>query len=484
MNREQSIQLFNKCEAARKEALDAGKGQDEAHEAAKTIWNAWANQLLKEKKQFENDGTWEGNKDSWENKAVVTFTQCDFQIVKSEKITLGENKNIENQEKAQTIFCKGNIINLSDYIFPDITFFDSATFSDDVLFGSTTFTGDAVFDSTTFTGAAVFKTSVFTVNTFFKGTTFTGDAVFDSTTFTGDAVFNSTTFTGNVGFRASVFTGNTFFKSAKFAGDSIFWGARFSGYVNFDSTIFSVNTTFQNSDFEASSQFNNSHFELDANFTALHSKRAFDLSDIKFKKVPNFHQADFTQAPNLANVEVPIISFWKSIFGKLDKEEIPKFRALRRLAIEAHDHERERYFFKGEMRYKRGTEEKWWQFWKPNWWFSLLYDMISDYGVAVLRPLGLWLAMIPLFGWVYTSLAQKCDCENAFYEGMFLAYQNNLIFFSINRRLEISKAYNCLYNTDSLPTSLGYIGSFNSLISAFLLFMILLGLRNMFKISS
>ncbi|MEM7620742.1 MAG: hypothetical protein AAF228_09840 [Pseudomonadota bacterium] len=49
MNQDETIAHFNKCEAARKAALDDGKSEDEAHEAAKAVWNAWADDLLAQK---------------------------------------------------------------------------------------------------------------------------------------------------------------------------------------------------------------------------------------------------------------------------------------------------------------------------------------------------------------------------------------------------------------------------------------------------
>lgn len=46
MTRDETIALFQKCEQARADALAAGKPKEEAHEAAKAIWNDWADELL------------------------------------------------------------------------------------------------------------------------------------------------------------------------------------------------------------------------------------------------------------------------------------------------------------------------------------------------------------------------------------------------------------------------------------------------------
>ena len=42
MTRDETIALWRECEAACKAALAEGKSKEEAHEAAKAIWNAWA----------------------------------------------------------------------------------------------------------------------------------------------------------------------------------------------------------------------------------------------------------------------------------------------------------------------------------------------------------------------------------------------------------------------------------------------------------
>jgi hypothetical protein len=45
MTRDETIALWQKCEDARAAAQAEGKSEDEAHEAAKAIWNRWANGL-------------------------------------------------------------------------------------------------------------------------------------------------------------------------------------------------------------------------------------------------------------------------------------------------------------------------------------------------------------------------------------------------------------------------------------------------------
>ena len=68
-----------------------------------------------------------------------------------------------------------------------------------------------------------------------------------------------------------------------------------------------------------------------AYFIAIKADRAFDLIGAKFSKVPAFNQADFKQAPDLDNVRFPARPFWRG--G--DKDLVPQYRALKRLAFRA-----------------------------------------------------------------------------------------------------------------------------------------------------
>ena len=58
MTRDETIALFQRCEEARAQALNAGKGVDEAHEQAKGVWNSWAEVQLAARRELETQGKW------------------------------------------------------------------------------------------------------------------------------------------------------------------------------------------------------------------------------------------------------------------------------------------------------------------------------------------------------------------------------------------------------------------------------------------
>ena len=73
MTRDETTQLFERCEAARREAKAKAlaHGQSErdareiAHEAAKAVWNGSAEGMLTERKALEQSGHWIVEKTRW-----------------------------------------------------------------------------------------------------------------------------------------------------------------------------------------------------------------------------------------------------------------------------------------------------------------------------------------------------------------------------------------------------------------------------------
>ncbi len=76
MTREETIALWQECEDARTARLENGKSEDEAHEAAKTIWNAWAAELIKERKLLEVDDLFKTSKFNYETEGYVAPETC------------------------------------------------------------------------------------------------------------------------------------------------------------------------------------------------------------------------------------------------------------------------------------------------------------------------------------------------------------------------------------------------------------------------
>ena len=202
--------------------------------------------------------------------------------------------------------------------------------------------------------------------------------------------------------------------------------------------------------------------------------------------MPAFNQADFKQAPDLDNVSFPARPFWRG--G--DKDLVPQYRALKRLAVQGHDYEREQMAFKGELRSRRWVIDKWYG---PTALFGMGYDFFADCGRSIWRPIVTWAALVFGFAAFYFSrsadgLITRCgSLETAALQALYLSIKNGLVVFGGTRDARVNQAYLCLYGGDAnqaaIPLSVTYVETLaQTPISAVLLFLFLLAVRNQFKI--
>ena len=208
----------------------------------------------------------------------------------------------------------------------------------------------------------------------------------------------------------------------------------------------------------------------------------------EFTIVPAFSQADFKQAPDLDDVKFPLPGFWRKGLPRL----IPLYRALRRMAIQGSDYEREQMAFKGELRSRRWTTDKWWHL---GTWFGLVYDLLADCGRSMVRPILLWVASVAAFAGLYLWAADRAAtaaCGAPFVKALFLSGRNALVLFSGGRDERIAQAYRCLYGgagstggtgAPQIPDSVSFLEAFVQVpLSAVLIFLLLLAIENRFKI--
>jgi Pentapeptide repeats (9 copies) len=337
--------------------------------------------------------------------------------------------------------------------------FGNAAFTRFANFGGAAFTDFACFESASFSGSAYYGEAAFSRRANFESAAFTSDANFEGATFSGDADFGNAAFTGDAYFESATFSESASFESTAFTGDANFTGAAFSRYAFFGGQTFTNNVFFNEARFEPGSmayfglatfervvQFDDAVFEGEADFNAVWGKRTFSLARARFKGVPDFIQAHFEEAPRLDNVVVEgrllepreeakegekpsrrkrlhrefkarsalyrgAHYLYRRASGGIAKgsgmRDMPaRWRALKRLAIEGHDTERELQFFSGEMRSQRFTEH--WPIPSPTWgpaqwyrvlgfWAGLLYQIFSNFGRSVVRPFIAWAICIVIF---------------------------------------------------------------------------------------
>jgi hypothetical protein len=286
-----------------------------------------------------------------------------------------------------------------------------ARFLGDAVFGGAKFKIRAIFDEATFSGNVEFETTAFSTATFDE-TTFSRDAVFggfgvahgmrfrEAPTFSSDAIFDEATFSGQVSFEGAAFPRRAGFGKAKFFGGVTFSEAKFTG-----------NASFHHATFEGFATYADATFHGSADFSAIHSERAFSLANAKFAEVPDFIQSHFAEAPRLDNVHFSEgLSWRKGLWDRMTARRVirplggesnsARYRALKRLAIQAYDHESEMKFFAAEIAGARFVTDYpvIWRLWSPTAWWGVLrfwsgwlYQLTSSFGRSLIRPLGLWL---------------------------------------------------------------------------------------------
>ncbi len=221
-------------------------------------------------------------------------------------------------------------------------------------------------------------------------------------------------------------------------------------------------------------------------------EKAFDLRTTTFELLPDFTQASFTRPPRLDNLKfgpkVEPGSFWRSIFHKTDGDVIAKYRELRRMAVEGYDHVNEQAFLKGEIRAKRGTEDRPWH---AAYWMGIFYDACSDFGRSIARPFWIWVVSAAGFAALYLALSDngialpacaKGNPGSPVLDALYLAYKNALLVIGWESEQKLNQVHACLYGEPQAPSGIALIQLGQNLLSAAVLFVMLLGIRNRFKI--
>jgi len=542
MDREQTLARFKKAQ---------GEG---IH-----IWNDWANKMLEERKRLEEAGEWEVNADGEPANQISEDWFSKTEAIFSENNSGGSLNNPANFndyifpgevqfryfEFKQEAFFSGTIFHQRvnfDYasfkgltLFTDTTFikwanFENATFHDEVAFHVKDFKGVTIFNNVTFEEDVNFETS-FSDTVSFKEANFKKSATFNNSKFYERTIFRNALFEGltkfqNVkfyciaDFQNTKFNETTYFHEAKFSEKSMFDSAHFKRVAVFDEAKFIKNASFTTTLFESYTSFKKTIFKRNANLNAIQSGSAFNLEKTTFEKeVPDFIQANFKEAPRLDNIEigdeVSPGNFLNSITTFIHPDIKARYQALKRLAVQAHDHENEQRFWAGELRSDRSlrTEKGGWNL-RPLasafWWGNIAYGCVSDYGRSIVRPLISLFILLCIMTNIHllvhnsnkdnqvsdlrnkTHISKQSDLIdcNIRSSAFRVAAKNGAIGLLQNpaKRSIFERDYTCLYGTyndnktPKIPNSIFWIEIFHTLFSAILIFLTLLGIRNNFKL--
>lgn len=217
-----------------------------------------------------------------------------------------------NTENEAISFSKARFTNGVDFekaIFGEKTNFSQAEFNGDVLFISATFSQNANFEGTRFSNGCDFTKATFEENANFHKAHFGAVATFSEATFGSDATFSECVFTHKPKFIDCHFGVRANFSKAQFHRGAHFNNSTFKYEGGSEDTAY-----FNGAIFDEAVSFNFSHFEHKVNFTDcafkkgayfeyanFHSDALFD--DAKFHGTTIFANASFHQPPDFEGCE-------------------------------------------------------------------------------------------------------------------------------------------------------------------------------------
>ncbi len=302
MDRDATIALFERCEAARARAKAAamaeGNAEDGArtiaHDAAKGLWNGWAEAMLAEARALEAAGRWVAQRHSygdlqprnedtrrWMEAAQVDFGRLRFvrRVVENEmRLDLGEmNTRPGAWQPVGAVALEDDLIDFSGFIFPGAadlteahftapTHFEGSQFYGEARFRDAQFSRECLFDEVKFHADVQFEEAQFLSKTWFRATEFAGNADFEKAEFTREAWFDEAQFEGKARFGSAIFSGETWFHKARFANEARFHKTQFSDITWFDKTQFFKEARFDNAQFAVKTWFNEAQFAGEASF--------------------------------------------------------------------------------------------------------------------------------------------------------------------------------------------------------------------------
>lgn len=446
------------------------------------------------------------------------------------------------RKHTKDIFLVTALFNSTSFINPiclvGITFkqkivFDYAFFSSEIRFDRIIFNKGVSFNNATFANKAWFAEAKFLQSGDFINAIFNNFVSFDSAVFTLGASFQNVKFIGSAWFKKAVFEWDARFDRAMFESSALFNSAIFKTIAGFSETTFSSKETsfvkthfeseswFQNAKFLETSTFENAvfnnvgHFE-NAKFNFSNSKISsfrgcqIDKTRLEFSDESHFSQNDFSDEA------IKNISFLKRLsdeHGQLDQAlnfNAMELRSKRKSTWQTLQSEKTFLnlfpFLPWQLLVRASflTEGKLWFC-----FFTYLYEHVSDFGRSFTRPL-YYLILLFFVSYLF-AIISAFESRN-----IYLNYKRQPIFSELSRIYTYPKnevkisAYRAateysLYRTSNFldftdsdkktetvtlrlfastiePWWARLFGIIKGILSAVLLFLFALGLRNKYRV--
>ena len=400
--------------------------------------------------------------------------------------------------------------------FSDIEFDDDVSFAGRLMIG-------ANFSGAEFRRTAAFEGVEFIGPASFAGTKFFTDEVPMSEAVNREVSFSKATFHGSAAFSGAQFPEQSDFREALFRRGASFGGAEFVArfvrgdlnyaFVSFKLSKFDGTADFRDAVFGADAAFDNSTMKEGADFTNAAFSGTVRFQNCRFRSTTSFRNAVFRTPPELFETELhEDVDFggidWKlaetNYHRSTRRDELTSeksihadhaMRAWERLALimsQREKREDRHQFFRLKMRAER---------WRDGIGFlsslNWLFDKFSDYGWSAGRAFGWWAGHVLLVGAILAGVAMHCSlCAvdggqrflGLFRDGVLLSFANSHSFLGLASNggwLEGSKdaIVDSCCETAAFAAVFGYIGLVQAVLGPILLFLILLTLRNRFRLT-
>lgn len=424
------------------------------------------------------------------------------QLMENNRLALnGEEKeelNVLAQENGghPQAFASGHIphMNFSDRKLPDVSFegrillsgaFKHAIFEGNANFRNAIFIESADFGGATFQDGVLFDGATFEDSAHFKGTVFQCHAAFINSTFKAEAYFLDATFKHKLGYQGEVL-GGVSFNHATFHDSADFRGVTFGTEADFQHATFHRRTDFQYAKFERSVIFNDALFHAVTTFNGSLFKQPPKFFETKLHEDTDFDGVDWRQAESSY-----ALSWWEVIRDCAARNRAESLalntnsaiRAWDRLALIMSKLEKlpERHeFYRLRMRAQR-RKDRCGLLSLMNW----LFDVSSDYGWSLRRAVAFWAGHCAVMAFVLSAGASpppaKLKCRHVLWDSFLTSFANAHSFLGLaSEGGYLNGARECIANQTGWI--LNAVGVFQTILGPILLFLVLLTVRNRFRL--
>ena len=387
--------------------------------------------------------------------------------------------------------------------FSASTFPDGADFTDALVIGTADFSDisfqyDVDFEGAYFQNTVQFRRAQFAGSVFFHHTTFNFAVYFNDARFTSASRQNRATHEG-VGFRnASVrgeasfsgvdFSGKAIFDSMVFGDDATFLGACFHKSVDFGRAEFHRTVSFKEATFLGSSNFNDASFKAQTSFQGAILKSPPRFFGTELHEDTDFENVDWRRAESSYRQGRGLSGRTEPSSEDRDTVAIAAGDAARvwdRLALIMSRLERspERHeFHRLRLRAQRARDGLRFPT-VVNW----LFDLSSEYGWNVSRAFICWFGHIAFFA-CFLFLASCRGCPSASWAPLLLdclltSFSNSHSFLGLaSEGGYLDAATSAVKDSGIAPSLLNAIGVVQAIVGPILLFLVLLALRNRYRL--